>query len=137
MTPIVSLIEEQLRAVPGGCRDMLVVGGFASSPYLMQRLKSAFSGRVANIWQPPQSGSAIVEGAVLYGLRPEAVHARCARKTYGVAVSVPWVDAYDGTCLEASKFVHEEKSIPYARNVFSTFVTAGKARCGLQAALLN
>ena len=65
--PIIALIDEQLRAVPGGCRDMLVVGGFAASPYLMQRLKKEFSDRVPNIWQPPQSGSAILEGAVLYG----------------------------------------------------------------------
>lgn len=67
VNPIVELIDEQLRAVPGGCRDMLVVGGFAASPYLMQRLKKEFSSRVPNILQPPQSGSAILEGAVLYG----------------------------------------------------------------------
>ena len=67
VNPIVDLITEQLDATPGGCHDMLVVGGFAASPYLMQRLKLAFSSRVSNIVQPPQSGSAIVEGAVLYG----------------------------------------------------------------------
>lgn len=67
VNPIIELIERQLHAVPGGCRDMLVVGGFAASPYLMQRLKKEFSARVSNIWQPPQSGSAILEGAVLYG----------------------------------------------------------------------
>jgi hypothetical protein len=64
---VVQLIEEQLEGVDGGCAAMLVVGGFAASPYLMKRIKLAFSERVPLIWQPPQSGSAILEGAVLYG----------------------------------------------------------------------
>ena len=57
----------QLDAVEGGCDTMLVVGGFAASPYLMKRINEQFGSRVPHIWQPPQSGSAIVEGAVLYG----------------------------------------------------------------------
>ena len=64
---ILELIGAQLDAAECGCETMLVVGGFAASPYLMLRINEQFRGRVPHIWQPPQSGSAIVEGAVLYG----------------------------------------------------------------------
>ncbi len=64
---ILETIEDQLRGVPGGCSAMLVVGGFASSPYLMKRVKASFSSRVPLVWQAPQAGSAVLEGAVMFG----------------------------------------------------------------------
>ncbi len=148
------LIDEQLEGVDGGCAAMLVVGGFAASPYLMKRIKLAFSERVPLIWQPPQSGSAILEGAVLYGapsmlqqwkcesvagyrcrwlrqlalagLQPDIIGTRCARKTYGVRIATPWTSCYDGSACE--KFTHQTELVSYARDVFQTFITAGATR---------
>ena len=148
---VLALIDAQLRGVADGCETMLVVGGFAASPFLMKRIKETFGLRVPHIWQPPQCGSAIVEGAVLYGarfcvrravatratreltrhrraagagLRPELIRTRFTRKSYGVCVNAPWSRAEFGDAC--AKFKHEELGVMYAKDTFSTFVAAGQ-----------
>ncbi|MEW5309675.1 MAG: hypothetical protein WDW38_001544 [Sanguina aurantia] len=52
------------------CNKMLLVGGFASSPYLQGRL----------------------QGSVIYGSRPELIHARRSRLSYGLRACAPYQD---------------------------------------------
>jgi hypothetical protein len=66
---------------------MLVVGGFAGSPYLMTRIKNSFAGEVQRIISPPNPGSAVCQGAVALAMNPGAIISRIARKTYGVRVT--------------------------------------------------
>jgi hypothetical protein len=65
---------------------MLVVGGFAGSPYLMARIKNSFASEVERIISPPNPGSAVCQGAVALAMNPGAIISRIARKTYGVEV---------------------------------------------------
>jgi hypothetical protein len=67
---------------------MLVVGGFAGSPYLMTRIKNSFSGEVQRIISPPNPGSAVCQGAVALAMNPGSIISRIARKTYGVQVNL-------------------------------------------------
>jgi hypothetical protein len=59
-------------------------------------------------------------------LQPDIIGTRCARKTYGVRVATAWKSCYDGSACE--KFIHGKQLVPYARNVFETFITAGATR---------
>ncbi|KAG0624568.1 hypothetical protein M758_3G257300 [Ceratodon purpureus] len=65
---ILRLIAAQLLQVEGKFKAMFVVGGFAGSPYLMQRIRSRFSReiqRVQHIYCPYDPGSAIMQGAIM------------------------------------------------------------------------
>ena len=46
----------------GHCEVMLLVGGFASSPYLKSRLRSAFSGTARHVLSPEDAGAAVLKG---------------------------------------------------------------------------
>jgi hypothetical protein len=61
----------------------------------------------------------------LAGLRPDTIHTRIARKTYGVEIASPWTTEHEGGKFE--KILHSEKKTFYANNVFSKFVAIGKS----------
>jgi putative intracellular protease/amidase len=79
------LIAAQLSQTPD-IKVMLVVGGFAGSPYLMTRIKNSFAAEVERIISPPNPGSAVCQGAVALAMNPGAIISRIARKTYGIEV---------------------------------------------------
>jgi molecular chaperone DnaK (HSP70) len=78
------LISTQLDQAGGGVRVLAVVGGFASSPYLMDCIRKKFASRVPQIITPPNPGSAVCQGAVMLALNPETVVSRICKKTYGI-----------------------------------------------------
>lgn len=80
---ILRLIRKQVAAVPG-CKAILMVGGFSESKYLQKRVREAF--RDIPVVKPTGAGGAVCVGATLYGLRPNLVASRIARKTYGIGV---------------------------------------------------
>jgi molecular chaperone DnaK (HSP70) len=62
-------IEEQFEKLGGyGCDYIYLVGGFSISPLLRKRVEEQFGWRVQKIVMPVEPGSAIVEGAVLFGV---------------------------------------------------------------------
>ncbi len=69
---------------------VLVVGGFAGSPYLMTRIKNSFAAEVQRIISPPNPGSAVCQGAVALVMNPGAIICRIARKTYGLRAQSPF-----------------------------------------------
>jgi molecular chaperone DnaK (HSP70) len=119
---ILELTEEQYKASARAPTKLLLVGGFAGSPYLQLRVKAAFEGRVKAVVVPPTPGAAVVKGAVIYGLNPKVVAARIARRTYGVGTRVIFNDAVHKA---AHKVMDEEVHAYYAQNVFSVFANAG------------
>ena len=68
---ILGLIAAQLNRVQD-IKAMFVVGGFADSPYLMQRIRSQFSCKVDKIFRPHDPGSAMMEGAIALTLTHDA-----------------------------------------------------------------
>ncbi|RDI50799.1 Hsp70 family protein [Nocardia mexicana] len=80
---IEELVGEQIRRV-GSVDTVLLVGGFAQSKYLRQRLGDAVG---VNVVVPRSPSGAVLSGAVHYCLRPETVVARCSSFTYGLRIS--------------------------------------------------
>ncbi|GBC29314.2 uncharacterized protein OCT59_009912 [Rhizophagus irregularis] len=65
---IIQLIDTRLHLINNNCSAILMVGGFSESKYLQSRIKQEFSSKVKLITIPPQPVSAIMKGAVKYGL---------------------------------------------------------------------
>ncbi|GBC02377.1 hypothetical protein RclHR1_00460015 [Rhizophagus clarus] len=65
---IIQLIDSQLRLCNDNCFALLLTGEFGKSKYLQLRIKNEFRSRVRIISRPPYSVTAIIRGAVLYGL---------------------------------------------------------------------
>jgi len=80
------LIACQL-AQAGSVKVLVVVGGFAGSPYLMERIRSRFAELVPQIISPPNPGSAVCQGAVMLALNPSHMFSRVCKKTYGIEFS--------------------------------------------------
>ncbi len=106
------------------CDYLFLVGGFATSPLLQEKVKKAFADRVKSIVIPPQPGAAIVEGAVLFGLEPEIHVSRILRVTYGCGSNSPFRPEID---LESKKFWHEARRAYYCKDRLSIFVQAGES----------
>jgi hypothetical protein len=73
---------------------------------------------------PPLPGSAILEGAVSFGLNPETIRSRRSRLTYGCNVSRPFEEELDSEQIEGSFLLDECRYLP---NRFCSFVTAGES----------
>jgi hypothetical protein len=112
--PTLGLVDDQLRKIGRRSVDrVLLVGGFAQSPYLQQRLREHLR-HGAEVVIPPKPSWAVLRGAVHYGLNPAAIIGRRSRFTYGVAVALPFdamrdredyrLTKYDGTLLCNNRF---------------------------------
>lgn len=124
---VTALVNRQLgaaKAAGASVVAVIAVGGFAESPYLLRALRESLTGRVPLVC-PPEAGAAVLRGAVAYGLRPDVVVARVARRTIGISSAVPWLDSFEGTKIK--RFIHEEKGVPYGNDFFSSFVRKGDA----------
>lgn len=119
---IIELIAAQLMHVED-IKVMFVVGGFAGSPYLMQRIRARFCGEVKHIVSPPNPGSAIVQGAVSLARNPKGYDvARILKKTYGTSVTL--LDYRHG--VDPSHFLKIDKDGGrWCRNRFDIFVKRG------------
>ncbi|KAF8904785.1 hypothetical protein CPB84DRAFT_1677131 [Gymnopilus junonius] len=65
---VIQLIEEQLTRVDQPVQALLLVGGFAGSEYLKERVQEQFSSRIPVIARPPDADTATLRGAAAYGL---------------------------------------------------------------------
>lgn len=81
----IALIKAQLKQT-SHIKFIMVVGGFATSKYLMSKIKHAFEPRIVVI-SPNEPGRAICDGAVTIGFFPDNLLSRVARRTYGIACS--------------------------------------------------
>jgi hypothetical protein len=106
------------------CHYLFLVGGFANSVLLQQRIRKAFADRVLKIIIPPDPGAAVLTGAVSYGLDPSRIRARRARMTYGLRVMAPFEEGVDP---EAKRRRSAEQKVPLCRDRFHAFVHAGDA----------
>jgi molecular chaperone DnaK (HSP70) len=62
---------------------LVVVGGFAESPYLLDAIRRRFATRVGHVISPPNPGSAVCQGAVALALNPGTLVSRVCKRTYG------------------------------------------------------
>jgi molecular chaperone DnaK (HSP70) len=88
---------------------IFLVGGFSESPMIQAAFKKNFS---IPIITPPQPIKCILEGAVFYGLNPEIISVRRARKTYGIETSKKFDDKLH---LESDRYTVE--NIEYGKQL--------------------
>lgn len=121
---VLALVRAQLAAVEAKgryCGTLLLVGGFAESDYLYDRIKSEFRAKIPVIVRPISPGSAIIQGAVTFGFNPRVLTSRLARKTYGIA-----------SCRDFQEGKHDPSKKEYidgravCQDIFSKFVTRGQ-----------
>ncbi|RIA89188.1 hypothetical protein C1645_825213 [Glomus cerebriforme] len=84
------LIGNQLNSFGKKCSAIFLVGGFSESLYLVRQVKYTFSKYVPIIEVPSQPITAVVRGAVQYGLNMRTIQTRVLRYTYGVQVLKKW-----------------------------------------------
>jgi len=65
---VLALLEHQLGAMPVAVDALLMVGGFAASPYLFRRVQETFGSQVRLILRPQDADVATLRGAARYGL---------------------------------------------------------------------
>jgi len=68
ISEVLHLIEEQSRRIDQTIDALLLVGGFAGSEYLFQRVKRQFGSRIKVIACPADADTATARGAAQYGL---------------------------------------------------------------------
>jgi hypothetical protein len=87
---VVNLIEDQLARVDQPVHALLLVGGFAGSEYLKQRVTDQFYARIRVIARPPDADTATLRGAAAYGLaRRPLVSSVIAPRSYVMKVKLP------------------------------------------------
>jgi len=87
---VLELIEDQLSRVNQPVHALLLVGGFAGSEYLKERVHSQFSSRIKVIARPPDADTATLRGAAAYGLaRRPLVSSVIAPRSYVMKVKLP------------------------------------------------
>ncbi|KAL5012748.1 hypothetical protein ScPMuIL_011299 [Solemya velum] len=112
---IKTLLQQKFRSVS----TILMVGGFSESGMLQNAVRRQFPEMQVII--PPDAGSAVLKGAVIYGHNPLTILERKCKYTYGVAIF-----------SETSNVHHEHKhkkiveGIEYCSNIFSKHVEIGE-----------
>ncbi|KAF5326409.1 hypothetical protein D9611_000946 [Ephemerocybe angulata] len=87
---VIQLLEEQLARVEQPVHALLLVGGFAGSEYLKQRVESQFGARIRMIARPPDADTATLRGAAQYGLAKRAlVSTVISPRSYIMKVKLP------------------------------------------------
>jgi len=87
---VLQLIEEQIARVDQQIHALLLVGGFAGSEYLKQRVHEQFGSRIRVIARPPDADTATLRGAAAYGLaRRPLVSSVIAPRSYLMKVKLP------------------------------------------------
>uniref|UniRef100_A0A8C9EPQ1 Heat shock 70 kDa protein 12A n=1 Tax=Pavo cristatus TaxID=9049 RepID=A0A8C9EPQ1_PAVCR len=102
---------------------ILLVGGFASSVILRDKVREAFSKKY-HIFCPVEAQLAIAKGAVLFGINPKIVTSRISARTYGVAVSRD----FDAAIHDIRKRrVSKADGYVYCKDLFQKLVGIGES----------
>jgi hypothetical protein len=92
MKDIICLINEQISMADDEVAAVVLVGGFGQNRYLKARVREAIIPGV-RVLQPENGVTAVVKGAVIYGLgnyqpamAPVGIASRVARRSYGTCL---------------------------------------------------
>lgn len=99
---------------------VFLVGGFADSLLLQERIKKQFSNSY-RIMVPQNASLAVVQGAVMYGQKPEVFESRIMSSTYGIRVHRLFLE---GLHPDSKKEVIN--GLPRCKDVFFKFVKANE-----------
>ncbi|MCY0947074.1 Hsp70 family protein [Streptomyces antarcticus] len=97
---ILTKVEEQLAhirssgGVGGEAETLVLVGGFAMSEWLRERMRRRFGER-HRILIPPNPALAVLEGATHFAYNPRVLLSRQAKYTYGFETAMPFEEGVD------------------------------------------
>ena len=117
----IALIKAQLQQT-SNIKLIMVVGGFATSKYLMSKIKQAFERSGITVISPDEPGRAICDGAVGVGFFRDNIISRVARRTYGIRIRDQFRPGVDPEFL--SKYIDDVK---YCNDKFDVFVEVGSS----------
>ena len=121
---IVEEVQKSFQKLGAGtCDYLFLVGGFASSPLLQDRIRREFGNKVKKIVIPPDPGAAVLTGAVSYGLDPTKIRVRRARMSYGCRA----LGVFEEDVDPKDKKIKFAGSRVLCRDRFHPFVRAGEA----------
>ncbi|KAH7293807.1 hypothetical protein KP509_28G043200 [Ceratopteris richardii] len=106
---------------PENVSILMVVGGFAASPYLRKRVTTRFRDKVNEIIIPTLPGRAVCRGAVELHMKKNYVKSRISKVTYG---TLCWRDAESDDPQHL--VLRDDDGRLKCRDVFSVFVRAGE-----------
>lgn len=98
-----------------GVSHIVMIGGFSESDVLQNAIRTEFPN--IDMITVPQTSSAVVRGAVIYGHEPRIIRWRKAAYTYGARISVPFSEGYH----DRSKLIYTEKG-RQCSHIFDKFV---------------
>ena len=128
----VTEIVEHVKAILNrttGVKYVLLVGGFGESDVLKKECVKGFGANV-HLLTPIEAQTAVVKGAVLFGLNPHQITSRIARYTYGTGCRMLFEDGVH----DFKRLVTDDEGNRKCQNCFSVFITkdesvaTGKAR---------
>ncbi|KAL9003360.1 MAG: hypothetical protein Q9188_003754 [Gyalolechia gomerana] len=90
---VVALVDGQIKATKQDVKAVLMVGGFAQSTYLRDRVRQAVANQGIELMQSPSCWTAVVRGALMKGLASTnssftavKISGRAARRSYGLDI---------------------------------------------------
>lgn len=121
---IVSKLKEIIQSEKFEIDTMLLVGGFADSPYVRERIireiKHDFHD--INIVKPEEAALHVLKGAVLMAMSPNQISERISRYSYGFRVAEPFDKDKHPTKLKERRVSGEE----YCCDVFHKCIEVGQ-----------
>ena len=119
---IIACISQVLKSGNVKTDAIYLVGGFGGCHYIYEVIKSHF-GDTYNYIIPEGPDFAVIKGAVLMRRSPDLIQARRVDATYGVRVSIPFIE---GKHAEEYRCKVSNPNEPdQCINIFSTFVERG------------
>ncbi|KAJ7353743.1 hypothetical protein OS493_032613 [Desmophyllum pertusum] len=120
-SPVLNDIKKHLKTLQtkpelSKVKIMFLVGGFADSALLRNEIKREFSGRF-RVLTPDHANIAVVQGAAIFGKKPEKITERVVPTTYGAGCSRDFIP---GVNPEEKKFIAD--GIEMCRDLFKVFV---------------
>lgn len=101
----------------------IVVGGFAMSDYLIDRLSAYFNTHSVQLVRPQDAELCVLHGAVLYGQNPDIVRGRVTQYTYGIGMTMEYIP---GKHDDDDELIYTLGQTKMANNVFRKHVTIGE-----------
>jgi len=89
---IIQHTKDVLFSTEADIQVILLVGGFSESAMVQSKFRELF--RNKTIITPPESGLAVLKGAVLFGHKPQAIQSRIMKYTYGVDTNKPFIEGF-------------------------------------------
>jgi hypothetical protein len=108
------------------CRTVVLVGGFAESPIVVQHIREAIKEKFPDVKVvvPTSPFQAVLKGAVLYGHDPMIFRSRIARYTYGVEIRCLFNEKKHN---KEKKWLNTEDNKYYCKDVLAVHVEKGQS----------